>query len=42
MDRREFLKKTAKYGIAAGAAFALGDFNRIFAAENKKKPCVIP
>ncbi len=38
MDRREFLRKTAKLGAAAGAAAITGDFNKIFAAENENKP----
>ncbi len=33
MDRREFLKNTVKYGLAAGAAFLLKDFNPVFGLE---------
>jgi len=35
MRRREFLKRTIKYGVAAVAAFVLKDFNILF-AQNKK------
>ncbi len=30
MDRREFLKNSAKFGLAAGAVFLLKDFNPVF------------
>lgn len=38
MDRREFLKKSLKYGLAAGAALTTSSFNKLFAAASESKP----